>query len=104
MKASPGLRAAVGFPVVFDDRWFEADLHRASPKGKDVAGAAREQFERDGVDSDLLFACQDPGPDGTRLPGCVKTYLGPGTGRGPGHWEWCSWPLEPRAVRSSFSS
>jgi hypothetical protein len=76
----------VGFPVVFDDRWFQADLDRASPKGKDVAREARKQFEGDGIDPDLLMACQEDGPDGTRLPGCVKTYLGLGPGRGPGKW------------------
>lgn len=74
------------FRVVFDDRWFEADLNRASPKGKEIARRAREQFEREGIDSDELLGCQEHGRDGTRLPGCLKAYLGPGTGRGPGHW------------------
>ena len=51
-----------------------------------MATKARQQLERHGIELDDLVACEDLGPDGTRLPRCVKTYLGPGTGRGPGHW------------------
>jgi hypothetical protein len=51
-----------------------------------IARQARGEFERNGIGVDKLLACEPEGPDGTRLPGCVKTYLGPTGGRGPGRW------------------
>lgn len=36
---------------------------------------AVRSFEERGIPASDLRACEDPGPDGTRLPGCVKTYL-----------------------------
>lgn len=36
---------------------------------------ARRQFAAHGIEAAQLRPCRDEGRDGTRLPGCVKTYL-----------------------------
>jgi hypothetical protein len=74
------------FEVVFDDDWFADDVARASGRGKTIARQARAEIAASGLASEQLLRCEAEGPDGTRLANCVKTYLGPPTGRGPGHW------------------
>jgi hypothetical protein len=65
----------------FDDRAFTDDLARLSLAGQDACRRARGRFERDGVPLDLLRACEDEHPSGTRLPGCLKVYVPDPAGR-----------------------
>lgn len=71
MSDKPARRA----PALFDDAAFAEDLDRASDTGKEVALAARQEYEQDGVPIDDLLACDDEGPDGTALAHCMKVYL-----------------------------
>jgi hypothetical protein len=69
--------------VRFDDEAFAEDLHHATAAGRDVGTRARGRFEREGVAASALSGCDPEGRDGTRLVGCVKTYLPqPGGGWG----------------------
>jgi hypothetical protein len=52
-----------------------------------VGFRARADFERDGIDPADCELCEDPGPDGTRLPRCLKIYLGPPAAGPRGH-DW----------------
>lgn len=67
--------------VVFDDAAFGEDLGRTSPAGRAAALAARDAYRQDGCPVADLLACDDEALDATRLPGCVKVYLPPPTGR-----------------------
>jgi hypothetical protein len=73
----PGAQAGARFPVRFNDAWWRRDLIASDPRGRAVARHARMRFEREGVAAGELSACLPDGPDGTQLPNCVKTYLGP---------------------------
>jgi hypothetical protein len=63
------------FPVRFDDEAFAEDLAHASRAGRAVAERERARLERDGIALATLRGCEAEARDGTRLPGCVKTYL-----------------------------
>jgi hypothetical protein len=67
--------------VVFTGDVFDEDITRASSGGREAATAARRRYERNGIPIDELRHVQDEGPDGTILPGCLKVYLPPPTGR-----------------------
>jgi hypothetical protein len=67
--------------VVFDERWFEADLRRTSDVGADIARIARRRYERKGVPTRQLRHCDAEGRDATSLPGCLKVYLPSPAGR-----------------------
>lgn len=62
-------------PALFDDAAFVEDMNRASDTGREVALAARNEYEQDGVPIDQLLACDEEGPDGTELANCMKIYL-----------------------------
>ncbi len=61
--------------ALFDDAAFVEDLNRAGDTGREVALAAKNEYEHDGVPIDQLLACDDEGPDGTELANCMKIYL-----------------------------
>ncbi len=63
------------FGVTFDDGTLAEDLAHASARGRIVALDARRQLAAHGIAVTLLRPCRDEASDGTRLPGCVKTYL-----------------------------
>ena len=67
-------------PVVFDDRFWWQDLARTNARGRSVASHTRREYERRGCPVSSLRRCEDEGPDGTRLPACVKVYLPPPIG------------------------
>jgi len=67
--------------ALFDDAAFAEDLRRTSDTGKEVALAARGEFEGDGVSVGNLLACDEEGPDGTELRHCVKLRLPPPNGK-----------------------
>lgn len=68
-------RRAGRAPALFDDAAFAEDLKRASDAGQEVALATRGDFEQNGVPLAHILACDDEGPDGTRLANCVKVRL-----------------------------
>lgn len=71
-----------GTRVTFDDAAFAEDLAHSTQAARTVALSARRQMLARGPKGVTLHACKAEGPDGTRLPRCVKTYL-PGPG---GQW------------------
>ena len=68
-------KRAVRAPAQFDDVAFAEDLKRTSDAGRQVAEAARREYERDGVPIDVILACDEEGPEGTTLQHCMKVYL-----------------------------
>lgn len=71
----PAPRRPAHAPVVFDDRFWSRDLARTSARGRTAATNTRREYERHGCRVSTLRRCEAEGPDGTRLPGCVKVYL-----------------------------
>jgi hypothetical protein len=67
--------ASPRFSVRFDDEAFAEDLAHATHAGRRVAHVERERLEHDGILVAELQACESEARDGTRLPGCVKSYL-----------------------------
>jgi len=63
------------FPVRFDAEAFAEDLYHATQAGRAVAERERFRLARDGIRTSELQPCAAEGPEGTRLAGCVKTYL-----------------------------
>ena len=63
-------------PAVFDDAYWRADTIPAEPEARRAAERARKQFAADGVPISDLRPTLAEGPDGTRLSGCVKVYIG----------------------------
>jgi hypothetical protein len=61
--------------VRFDDGAFAEDLHHATAAGRVVGIEARGRLEPEGIAAGELFGCDPDARDGTRLAGCVKTYL-----------------------------
>jgi hypothetical protein len=68
-------------PALFDDAAFAEDLRRASDAGREVAVAARKDFEAAGVLVERLLACDEEGAEGTALRHCVKLRLPPPDGK-----------------------
>jgi len=62
-------------PAQFDDAAFSEDLKRTSDAGRQVAEAARREYEQDGVPIDDLLPCEEEGREGTALQHCMKVYL-----------------------------
>lgn len=79
MPDKPGHRAS--FRVEFDDTTFAEDLAHAGPAGRRAGEQKRAETERDGQPADELITCDAEGRDGTKLPGCFKTYVPWPTGR-----------------------
>jgi hypothetical protein len=63
------------FAVRFDSEALTEDAYHASPAGRAVLRHEQERLARDGIAAHELRLCQAQGRDGTRLGGCVKTYL-----------------------------
>jgi hypothetical protein len=69
--AGPG----TGAPVHFDDALFAADLARLPETARAAVTAARNRYEREGVDAAERRRCDAEHPSGTRLAGCLKVYV-----------------------------
>lgn len=69
------MRDSPRFAVRFDEDAFAEDLSHATEAGRSVAIAERERLEKHGIKVEELLACEAEARDGTRLGGCVKTYL-----------------------------
>ncbi len=74
-------RRGASFRVELDDTPFAEDLAHSSPAGQKAAKQKRAAVERDGQPADELITCDAEAQDGTRLPGCFKTYVPWAAGR-----------------------
>jgi hypothetical protein len=64
------------FPVAFDELAMAEDLARLGRNGAAALVELRREIDRlGGVPRERLLACEAEGRDGTRLGGCVKTYV-----------------------------
>lgn len=63
------------FRVLFDAALLAEDANHSTLKARSILDDAVRALARDGIPVDRLKACEDQGRDGTRLPGCAKTYL-----------------------------
>jgi hypothetical protein len=62
------------FRVVFSAA-LEEDLEHATAAQRAIGRDAAQRLARDGLTKDQLWPCRAEERDGTRLAGCVKTYL-----------------------------
>lgn len=69
------------YRVLFAPDAIAEDLAHATAAARQIGQAARARLERDGITREQLHPCKAEERDGTRLPGCVKTYLPPPDGR-----------------------
>jgi hypothetical protein len=64
------------FPVAFDELAIAEDLARLGEAGAEALGELGREIDRQGgLAYERLMACEAEGRDGTRLGGCVKTYV-----------------------------
>jgi hypothetical protein len=64
------------FPVGFDDDALAEDLDRLPASAEIALREFRKELRRHGgIPRSRLMACQAEGRDGTKLQGCVKTYI-----------------------------
>lgn len=64
------------FPVGFDGDALEEDLAHLPASAEEALHAFHKETRRlGGIPKSRLMACQGEGRDGTRLGGCVKTYI-----------------------------
>jgi hypothetical protein len=64
------------FPVGFDEDALTEDLERLPASAEIALREFRKELRRQGgIPRSRLKACQAEGRDGTRLGGCVKTYV-----------------------------
>jgi hypothetical protein len=63
------------YRVLFDPDAIAEDLAHATKAARQIGEQAVDRLKRDGISRAQLFACKAEERDGTRLPGCVKTYL-----------------------------
>lgn len=69
-------------PVQFDEHAIAEDLTHHPPAARKALELFRREVDRDGgLSFSLLKRCDEEGRDGTRLAGCVKTYVPWPTGR-----------------------
>lgn len=63
------------FPARFDSDAWETDLARSTATAREVAEAARRDYEPDGIPVPHLKPCEPEGRDGNMLIDCVKVYV-----------------------------
>lgn len=74
--------AAPVMPVVFDENALGEDLTHHAATARKALDLLRREIDRDaGLPVSRLKRCEAEGRDGTRLAGCVKTYVPWPTGR-----------------------
>ncbi len=72
----PEARPEPVFPVGFDDDALDEDLNRLPASAEIAMVEFRKELRRHGgIPLSRLKKCQAEGRDGTKLPGCVKTYI-----------------------------
>jgi hypothetical protein len=78
----PAAPAGPIFPVVFDESAIAEDLAHHPPVARNAFELLRRELDRDGgIPVSRLKRCEAEGRDGTRLAGCLKTYVPWPTGR-----------------------
>jgi hypothetical protein len=88
------------FPVGFDEDAIAEDLKHASKGAVEALEAFRKELHRQGgIPKDQLKACQEEGPEGTKLGGCVKTYVPWPDGRFGAVFVAVTHPKRPLALR-----
>jgi hypothetical protein len=89
------------FPVGFDDDALTEDLDRLPASAEIALRSFRKEVRRGGGVPQLrLMACQAEGRDGTRLGGCVKTYIPWPDGRFGVVFVAVTHPNRPMALRA----
>jgi hypothetical protein len=89
------------FPVGFDDDALEEDLAHLPASAEEALRAFHKELRRlGGLPKSCLMACQDEGRDGTRLGGCVKTYIPWPGGRFGAVFVAVTHPTRPLALRA----
>ncbi len=64
------------FPVAFDELAVAEDLARLGQGAAEALAALGREIDRlGGLPGERLLVCETEGRDGTRLGGCVKTYV-----------------------------
>lgn len=88
------------FPVGFDDDALAEDLDHLPAAAEEALRQFRKTIQRQGgLPRSQLMACQAEGRDGTRLPGCVKTYIPWPEGRFGAVFVAAEHPDRPLALR-----
>jgi len=88
------------FPVGFDDDALEADLTYLPASAEETLRLFHKEVRRlEGIPKSRLMACQAEGRDGTRLGGCVKTYIPWPNGRFGAVFLAVTHPNRPLALR-----
>jgi hypothetical protein len=89
------------FPVVFDEHAIAEDLAHHPPFARRALDLLRRELDRDGgLPVSRLRRCEDEARDGTRLAGCVKTYVPWPTGRFGLIMVAAAHPTKPLALRA----
>jgi hypothetical protein len=68
-------RAQPRFQVRVDELLLEEDLAHATAAGRAAIAPLIDELKCTGVPTSRLKRCQAEGRDGTRLAGCVKSYI-----------------------------
>lgn len=89
------------FPVGFDDDALEEDLAHLPASAEEALRLFHKEVRRlGGIPKSRLMACQAEGRDGTRLGGCVKTYIPWPDGRFGAVFVAVAHPSRPLALRA----
>jgi hypothetical protein len=89
------------FPVGFDDDALEEDLAHLPASAEEALRLFHKEVRRlGGIPKSHLMACQAEGRDGTRLGGCVKTYIPWPDGRFGAVFIAVTHPNRPMALRA----
>jgi hypothetical protein len=89
------------FPVGFDEDALEEDLAHLPASAEVALRSFHQEVRRlGGVPKPQLMACQAEGRDGTRLGGCVKTYIPWPDGRFGVVFVAVTHPSRPMALRA----
>jgi hypothetical protein len=89
------------FPVGFDDDALEEDLAHLPASAEETLRLFHKEIRRlGGIPKSRLMTCQAEGRDGTRLGGCVKTYIPWPDGRFGAVFIAVTHPDRPLALRA----
>ena len=89
------------FPVGFDDDALVDDLKHLPASAEQALRSLHKEARRlGGLPKSRLMACQVEGRDGTRLGGCVKTYVPWPDGRFGAVFVPVTHPSRPMALRA----
>jgi hypothetical protein len=97
----PDTPAGPLIPIGFDEHAIAEDLSHHQPVARHALELLRRELDRDGgLPISRLKRCDAEGRDGTRLAGCVKTYVPWPTGRYGLIMVPAAHPTRPLALRA----